>query len=344
MTSELNNLSPVIPVNQEIDVIHRPPLVNRVWNCIRPIFLLPLLKDGAMWAMKMAARKLILWTPPRSRWEPAKQDFMDFWFSETERLYEPFEHTIPVGRFAIRAVFFRHRGIESRIVPTIILCQSNCESFYERKMEWMIRLAVRKKKAVNFVVFDYPGVADSTGSMRSDKDLVDAATAVIERVKIEFGIQDHQIHIYGRSLGGCVAMLTKARRPALGQIVADRSPSSIDAVLKSRISSCAESILKTPLQGVHFRAAEAARQINQPGQVIVLYHPEDRVIPMDANLHTNPQVTAYALQRFDDEQIDIHNTPLIEGFEIAGAGQIEDVFFDQVFQAPLLQNLMILGF
>lgn len=139
----------------------------------------------------------------------------------------------------------------------------------------------------NVVSFNYRGVGKSTGSFEASKDLVVDGFSIVQWVQAYLNTEKKQIHFMGTSLGGAFAAQVQALDPALtGCHVNDRSLASTDAMLPGIARPLAWIVNN---QGYGFDAAAAFRQIQ--GKKLVIYHPQDEIIPYHASLHAAVQET-----------------------------------------------------
>lgn len=142
----------------------------------------------------------------------------------------------------------------------------------------------------NFVVFDYRTVGESRGTFKGAKDLEIDGSSIVQWVQKDLGVPAHQISFYGFSLGGAVAVKTQAQDPALtGPNGNERSFSSIKEMIRAILNklnrfkwlaSLIASVVKS--QGYEMDVLSSYKKLQ--GRKLVIYHPEDPVIPYEASL------------------------------------------------------------
>jgi pimeloyl-ACP methyl ester carboxylesterase len=228
------------------------------------------------------------------------------------------------GGVAVQVLIFRDKSAhrEDSLVPTVVFFSASGNSCYGGEYESIMNRAF----VAHYVLFNYPGVADSKGQLKTDAAFSDVAKEVVTFAARELKTPLHRIHLLGRSLGGAVAAGLKGMMPELGSLVLDRSPSSIPDVIRSHIgcSSCCLPIL-TPLA---FDSRKALGRLREE-RYWVLYHPEDRMIKPEATLKDEPQANVVEL-RGNPAIEDVHNQPLGIGFGPA----VILLLFREVFAAP----------
>jgi len=263
-------------------------------------------------------------------------NFDHFWHgpidSSNQQLRDHFEvsaHTIttPHNWAKLNANLFRHRDADGS-TPTLIYFQPNgCVSTQESH-RWLLQKSIDMKTPMNFVIFDYRSVGDSIGTFKSTNDLIVDGASIVQWVRNELGTPDDRIHFYGRSLGGAIAAQTKALYPNLtGRFISERSFSSsydmISRIVHDRFKPNLHPMLRplcyllAPLaawavksQGYNLDAVKAFKKLQ--GEKLVVYHPQDPVIPFNASLFSKVKNHPHkSLElRTDEFLINHHNSPL----------------------------------
>ena len=105
---------------------------------------------------------------------------------------------------------------------------------YEQILEFLARYAV--DAGVGVLVFNYRGVARSTGWASTALELVDDAEAAMQYLLGTLGAQPENVVVHAHSIGGGVAAELARRYPAVG-MVSDRSFSSLLAVVRMFMAS-----------------------------------------------------------------------------------------------------------
>ncbi len=163
-----------------------------------------------------------------------KIDFRDIFFENSmAKNYEiqPIEITTPDG-VKIRGTYFKNKntpvGSERQIV---INC--NCSGGLFMTTPWLLAPDLANFN-YDVISFDYRGCADSDGFPTSSENLYLDTDTVYQFVKNRLQIPPANIHFFGHSLGGCVALNVKAAHPeCTGRIVIDRSFSHLKYVIEN---------------------------------------------------------------------------------------------------------------
>lgn len=100
----------------------------------------------------------------------------------------------------------KHRG-------TVVYCHGNAANLtlHARYAEWM------SKKGLAVLVFDYRGYGKSEGSPTRDGTVADALAAV----DYALARDPNRTIVFGHSLGGAIAIVAAAQRPAVRAVVAE---------------------------------------------------------------------------------------------------------------------------
>lgn len=184
----------------------------------------------------------------------------------------------------LNAILLRCRGAEAG-TPTVIRFNGNGELSW-RGSTWMAEEAARRGARTHFVYFDYRGVGASTGQMERMGDLATDGAAVVEWVRDSLETPSAQIHLYGWSLGGAVAIHTKAADPTLtGNLIADRSFESLDAVARHTLGNgLIARVGCLILRGLGHVLEPSAVYPELRGRNWVFYHGLDAIIPPAVSL------------------------------------------------------------
>jgi hypothetical protein len=192
--------------------------------------------------------------------------------------------TTPDG-VKLSAVWVKHKDA-TQDTPTVIHFNGNASPGLHRPLPWYIAEADRQDVICNFALFDYRGVGDSTGAFQRMEDLLIDGSSIVQWVREGLGTPADKIHFDGFSLGGAVATATQALDPnhLTGRNVNHCSFSSLDRVVRSLFGGTLGKIIAFIVrwQGYSLDVAAAWRRLQ--GDRLVVYHPEDRVIPMAASL------------------------------------------------------------
>jgi hypothetical protein len=229
---------------------------------------------------------------PADRVIKATRNFYSFWkgpIVEDNRLlrnnYHLIEQTILTpDKAAIKALCMQYNGSDCQ-TPTMVGFNGNFQLSIETPI-WVLEEAIRKGTPFNLVLFDYRGVGESQGKFTKANDLVIDGSSVIEWVKEKIGTKPELIHFYGFSLGGAIATLTKALDPEhlTGRLINDRSFSSSDKVLNHRYGFLGK-LMHYIFDYNGYSADVAAEFTKLNGDKMVIYHPDDELIPFDSGMH-----------------------------------------------------------
>lgn len=229
----------------------------------------------------------------KERFDAAKKKFQDFWSGPlTEKnqnirsQYTLIHQTVitPDGA-ALKAVCMRHNDSNPN-TPTVIYFNGNFQISIETPT-WILDKAIESNTPCNLVLFDYRTVGESKGEFKEAKDLIVDGSSIVEWVKHDIGTIPSQIHFYGFSLGGAISSLTKALDPEhlTGRLINDRSFSSSAKVIEARYGSGFYGYFMNWLftqQGYSADPAVAFRKVQ--GEKLIIYHPDDAIIPTKASM------------------------------------------------------------
>ena len=138
---------------------------------------------------------------------------------------------------------------------------------------WVLApLELQKHVPVNFLIVDYRGYGKSSGVPTSN-GLITDAIAMYDYL-IKRGYKSEDISVYGRSLGGAVALeLTKRR--ALHSVVVQSSFSSLRELVKSKYPYIPSVLIKNDL----FNSKETVRNLNVP--ILISHGTRDNIVPLN---------------------------------------------------------------
>ena len=192
--------------------------------------------------------------------------------------------------------------------PTTIFFQGNGSLKGMGSWYWLLRQSIRRDRPMNFVVFDYRSVDESTGLFKKSKDLLIDAASVVDWVRKEVKTPDDQIHFYGQSLGGALAVKTCASDARLGGLVVnERSFSTLEKVVnawKDRLPHLLKPLGSLIVWILKDQELELNAEIDLPklgNRTLVVYHPHDQVIPKAASLAQSFPDGAFELRPVDGD-------------------------------------------
>ncbi len=138
---------------------------------------------------------------------------------------------------------------------------------------WFLAPVVLQQQVpVNFLIVDYRGYGKSTGSPTSH-GLITDAVAMYDFL-INKGFKKDDISVYGRSLGGAVALeLTKRR--SLHSAVIQSSFSSLRELVKNKYPYIPSFLIKNDL----FNSKETANDLHIP--LLVSHGTNDKIVPLN---------------------------------------------------------------
>lgn len=199
---------------------------------------------------------------------------------------EPYTVITPDG-IPLHATLFRNKKTVEE-TPTIIYFCANFQLSIETPI-WPLEQAIETNSIYNFVLFDYRGVGESQGKFTSARELIIDGSSIVEWVEKYLKTPPEKIHFYGFSLGGAIASLTQALNPKkwTGRNINERSFASSDKMVSERFGKGIRAKILNYIfkaQGYSADPSEAFKKLIGPKMVI--YHPQDRVIPDPASMQT----------------------------------------------------------
>ncbi|MFV8259313.1 alpha/beta hydrolase [Bdellovibrio bacteriovorus] len=138
-----------------------------------------------------------------------------------------------------------------------------------------------QKTGCNVWMMDYPGFGKSSGSIRSQQQLLDMAQAFVNEVRREF--PSLRLFIYGRSVGSGVAVKTAADNNVDGLIL-ETPYTSLYEMAKLRFSWFPQILLKYSMPSNQW-----IRNVESP--IVIVHGDQDQVIPAEMG---------YKLSRFSN--------------------------------------------
>jgi fermentation-respiration switch protein FrsA (DUF1100 family) len=167
----------------------RPPRARRRWRRLAGVLSLPVVFYLAIVVLAMIFEKSLIFFPakyPAGEWDPPGLDFEDAWFQAPDgtRLH---------GWYA--------RRDDARAV--VLFCHGNAGNVSHRA-EQIQRL--RRWAGVSVLCFDYRGYGRSEGGRPGEAEVLADARAARAWLAEREGIDEREIVLLGRSLGGAVAV------------------------------------------------------------------------------------------------------------------------------------------
>lgn len=151
---------------------------------------------------------------------------------------------------------------------TVLFCHGNGANI--SNLEFFIEIC--QELGLNALFFDYRGYGKSEGSIRAEEDLYRDVTAAYQYLIEEKGLTPSQIVVWGRSIGGAVAV-ELARRETLYAVILQSTFTS----LTERIQEMAPIIPVKPLSKFHYLNREKLGSIDSP--ILIIHSVDDSLIP-----------------------------------------------------------------
>ncbi len=153
---------------------------------------------------------------------------------------------------------------------TVLYFQGNRRS----PSEYRRRLKTFTALGVNALIFDYRGYGQSPGRIREEDDIYRDGLAAWSYLCHQRGIAPGKLVLWGRSLGGAVAVEVACRRPA-GALVLESTFNSLADMARHQYSW----LPTRHLLRFHFDSGAKIARVQAP--LIIVHSPEDRYIPFD---------------------------------------------------------------
>lgn len=275
----------------------------------------------------------------KTHFERATKQFNEFWEGPITEKNEALRKNytlirgtvITPDKSALKAVCMQYKDSTPE-TPTVIYFNGNFQLGIETPT-WILSKSIEAHCPCNFVLFDYRGVGASTGAFKGAKDLVIDGSSIVEWVKQKIGIKTHQIHFYGFSLGGAISSLTKALDPThlTGRLINDRSFSSSHKVLEARYGSGMFGRMVNWLFAKHGYSADAMAAFQEAsGEKMVIYHPDDAIIPTEASMqyavHHNLAIRLEPKPGFEEQSRENHHVTPLHWYDTAIERVVEFLF------------------
>lgn len=141
-----------------------------------------------------------------------------------------------------------------------------------RASDHTLRLQTLAALGVNALLFDYRGFGQTAGRIRREEDIYRDGQAAWNYLRHERGIPAGDIILWGRSLGGAVAVEVARHQPA-GALVLESTFYTLDEMARLHYRWLPTRFLLK----FHFRNGAKIRDVRAP--VIIIHSPQDRYIP-----------------------------------------------------------------
>jgi uncharacterized protein len=141
-----------------------------------------------------------------------------------------------------------------------------------RASDHTLRLQTLAALGVNALLFDYRGFGQTAGRIRREEDIYRDGQAAWDYLRHERGIPAEDIILWGRSLGGAVAVEVARHQPA-GALVLESTFYALDEMARIQYWWLPTGTLLK----FHFRNGAKLQDVRTP--VIIIHSPVDRYIP-----------------------------------------------------------------
>jgi pimeloyl-ACP methyl ester carboxylesterase len=256
-----------------------------------------------------------------------KNEFDQFWHSDSpwaknsplRKIFKaiPLELTTP-DHVVLSATLFQHQSLDSKI-PTVLLFDGNGSYSKMDRYRWMLENTLFYQKPFHFVIFDYRGTGESQGKARTALDLILDGETLYQFAKEHLQTPEESIYFYGYSLGGGVSAQVSALHPnSQRRHVFDRTFADIPSVVYAHAGFNRLTIFASRLVRINdwdLNTVQVWERLQ--GKKIIAYHPDDGVIPPQANLASqigknNPSSIVALRTAKDHSPKNAHCDPIIQ--------------------------------
>jgi hypothetical protein len=220
-----------------------------------------------------------------------ESDFNNFWYgnkrsSVLKEMFSatPLGLTTPDGA-ALSGTHFKHKNGSAQ-TRTVLLFQPNATLSKQFIFDWLLYEAENRAEPVNFILFDYRGCGGlSRKKAWNSKQVILDGDTVYQFAQNHLKVPEHLIDFYGYSLGGGIGAEVKNLHPEnKGKLLIERSFITLEEEIKEllpRFFSFFVAKLSTFI-GWSIDARNTIK--NGLGSKMIVYHPQDPVIPFKASV------------------------------------------------------------
>lgn len=292
------------------------------WNVLSVLIPIIGLVRLTAWGLGVLAHRLILpaMYHEKEDIERCRRNF-EAYCQAASPYFEITPHTIQTPDGAELSVhLFRHKTANDQ-TPTTIYFGGNGFLKGMCAWSWILEDSIKQNSPMNLVVFDYRCVDGSKGTFNGPKDLLIDGSSVVQWVKEAVHTPPDHIHFYGMSLGGAIALKTKAADESLsGNLLHERSFSSLEDWIQAQgnrlkwflkpLVSLAIRILKQ--QDFELDAVSDLRKLK--GRILVVHHPYDPVIPYGAGMARKIPDHSFELKMKEEKGARNHHCEPLESY------------------------------
>ena len=153
---------------------------------------------------------------------------------------------------------------------TVLFFHGNAGNLSHRRGQ----LEIFNKLKLNALIFDYRGYGKSEGVIKKESDLYLDAQSAFNYLVSKKGISPQRIILWGRSLGGAIAIHTALNKKPLALIV-ESSFFSMDEMASKQFPFLPTRLLSR----FHFRSNEKIGNINS--KILIVHSKDDEMIPFE---------------------------------------------------------------
>ncbi|KAL0232913.1 hypothetical protein GEMRC1_011660 [Eukaryota sp. GEM-RC1] len=165
---------------------------------------------------------------------------------------------------------------------------------------------------INIFIADYRGYGKSNGNP-SELGLYDDGIACIDWLKKHDKVDSSQIFVFGRSLGGAVAIKTCRERPVAGLVV-ENTFSSVSELLPAILPGNSAKYIPTMFVRCNFPSIKYVPDLTLP--FLVISGDSDELIPPEHSERLYAEATKSTMKQFVSIKDGSHNETWLRGGEV----------------------------
>ena len=201
-----------------------------------------------------------------------------YYFKQKDYIFFPTKtYTPPPSHLNIEEVFIDTEDGEklhawwlanNEADKTVLFCHGNGGNLTDRDF----RLGIFDSLKVNALIFDYRSYGKSSGEIRKEEDLYTDVKAAWNYLAVNKSIPPEKIIVWGRSLGGAMA-LDVAQGKNVAAVIVEATFFSADDIAKEYYWYLPHKLLLR----YHFRGGEKIQNVKAP--ILIVHSKEDEMIP-----------------------------------------------------------------